>query len=180
MSAEIIIEKYANSLFEVASTLGKLPQILAELDSVTTAFSEQAVIEFFNSPFNSQDNKIAAAKSSLEGKVSAEVFNFVATLVNNERMHLVSEINLIFKSKASQVGGEAEGTLFVMTEPGAEFKSALETKVSAVLKKQVRLKTEVDKTLISGFKVQVEGWTFDDSALHHLKKLTEDISKRGL
>ena len=180
MSAEIVIEKYANSLFEVASTLEKIPQLSAELDAVTVAFSQDAVVEFFNSPFNSQDNKISAAKSSLEGKVSAEVFNFVATLVNNQRLHLVSQINVVFKSKASQVGGEAEGTLFVVVEPSGEFKSALETKVSAVLKKQVRLKTEIDKTLISGFKVQVEGWTFDDSASHHLKKLTEDISKRGL
>ena len=39
---------------------------------------------------------------------------------------------------------------------------------------------ETDKNLISGFKVQVEGWTLDDSVLHHLKKLTDSISTRGL
>src|SRR3989344_2454461 len=114
MNADIIVERYANALFQVAIT---------------------------------------------EGKVSAEVFNFVATLVQNERLHLVVDINNTFKLKASQVGGEAEGTLFVVTEPGAEFKAALEAKVSGILKKQVRLKTQTDKSLISGFKVQVEGWT---------------------
>ena len=180
MSADIIIEKYANSLFEVAASTGSAAKWAAELDSVATAFNDKGILDFFRSPFNSADNKIATAKSSLEGKVSAEVFNFVATLVQNERMHLIAEINNVFKTKTSQVGGLAEGTLFVVSEPSYEFKTALEEKVSAVLKKKVKLKTEIDSSLISGFKVQVEGWSLDDSAAYHLKKLTENISKRGL
>lgn len=179
MSAVIVVEKYANSLFEVATTASAVPKTLQDLETVAIAFSDKSIVSFFKSPFNSQEHKTVAAKSSLEGKVSAEVFNFVATLVANERMHLISEICQAFKTKASQVGGHAEGTLFVVTEPSVEFKNDLEKQVSVVLKKQVKLKTQVDKALISGFKVQVEGWTLDDSALHHLKKLTEDISKRG-
>ncbi len=180
MSAVIVVEKYAHSLFEVAVAANTVTKTMQELDVIAAAFSDKTTVEFFKSPFNSQDNKVAAAKSSLEGKVSAEVFNFVATLASNQRMHLISEINAVFKLKASQVGGHAEGTLFVVSEPSSEFKADLEKKVSAVLKKQVKLKTQTDKSLISGFKVQVDGWTLDDSAAHHLKKLTEDLSKRGL
>lgn len=180
MSAVIVVEKYAHSLFEVAVAANTVTKTMQELDVVATAFSDKSTIDFFKSPFNSQDNKTAAAKSSLEGKVSAEVFNFIVTLVLNERVHLISEINTVFKLKASQVGGHAEGTLYVVSEPSAEFKLDLEKKVSVVLKKQVKLKTQTDKSLISGFKVQVDGWTLDDSAAHHLKKLTENLSKRGL
>ncbi len=180
MSAVIIVEKYANSMFEVAAGANTVAKTLQDLEAVAIAFSDKSTVHFFKSPFNSQENKTVVAKSSLEGKVSAEVFNFVSTLVANERMHLISDICQVFKTKASRVGGHAEGILFVVAEPSAEFKSDLEKQVSVVLKKQVKLKTQMDKALISGFKVQVEGWTLDDSAAHHLKKLTEDISKRGL
>ncbi len=180
MSADIITEKYANSLFEVSASTGNTLKWASELESVALAFADKTTLDFFTSPFNSPDHKMMVAKSSLEGKVSAEVFNFIVVLVQNERLHLIAEINQAFKVKASQIGGQAEGTLFVVTEPAAEFVANLEAKISSILNKKVQLKTQTDKTLISGFKVQVEGWTLDDSAAHHLKKLTEKISTRGL
>ena len=180
MSAEIIAEKYATALFESAATAGTVAPTAAELESVAKTFGDKSAMEFFASPFNSQDQRVATAKSSLEGKVSPEMFNFVSTLVKNDRIHLINEISQIFQTKAAQVGGQAEGTLYVVDQPSAEFKASLEKKVSVILKKEVRLKIETDKDLISGFKVQVEGWTLDDSALHHLKKLTDTISTRGL
>ena len=180
MSAEMIAEKYATALFESATTAGTVAPMATELESVSKAFGDQSAMDFFSSPFNSQDQRISIAKSSLEGKVSAEMFNFVSTLVKNERIHLIKEIAQVYKAKAAQVGGQAEGTLYVVDQPSAEFKATLEKKVSTILKKEVRLKTVTDKDLISGFKVQVEGWTLDDSALHHLKKLTDTISTRGL
>ena len=180
MNAEVIIEKYTQALFDAATAAGNLNTVVTELDSVSKIIAEKSTLAFFTSPFNSADQKIMAAKSSLEGKVSAELFNFIATLVKNERTQLVVQINDLLKMKASQVGGEAEGDLFVVQEPSAEFKATLEKKVSGILKKEVRLTVKKDPALISGFKVQVEGWTLDDSALNHLKKLTENISTRGL
>ncbi len=180
MSADIVIEKYANALFETIAAAGNMATATAELEAVAKTFGDPNAVEFFSSPFNSADQKLSVARSSLEGKVSTELFNFVSTLVKNERSHLISEINLVFKTKASQIGGQAEGKLFVVDQPSVEFKASLEKKVSNLLKREVRLTVETDKTLISGFKVQVEGWTLDDSALHHLKKLTENISTKGL
>ncbi len=180
MSSEVIIEKYAQALFDAATAAGNLSAVAGELESVSKIFAEKSTLAFFTSPFNSTDQKISAAKSSLEGKVSAELFNFIATLVKNERTQLIVDINDLLKTKVSQVGGEAEGTLFVVQEPSADFKTALEKKVSGILKKEVRLTVKKDAALISGFKVQVAGWTLDDSALNHLKKLTENISTKGL
>ncbi|MFZ3230119.1 MAG: ATP synthase F1 subunit delta [Pseudobdellovibrio sp.] len=180
MSADIIVEKYTNALFETSLALGVLEKIRPELNTVATAFSEQSVVDFFKNPFNTHENKLTVAKATLEGKVSAEMFNFIITLVQNERVHLINQMNELFKVKAAQYGGEIEGTLFTASEPSSDFKTQLELKVSEVLKKKVKLIVKTDKSLISGFKVQVGGWTLDDSVKNHLKKLTEDISKRGL
>ena len=180
MSADIIVDKYSEAMFETSSAAGTLSKVAAELDVVAKAFAEKSVVEFFKNPFNSKDNKVMVAKSTLEGKVSAEIFNFIITLVQNERIHLIAKISEAFQAKSAQSGGEAEGILFAAQEPTADFKAKLEAKVSDVLKKKIKLKVQTDKSLIAGFKVQVGGWTLDDSAQNHLKKLTEDLSKRGL
>lgn len=180
MSADIIVDKYTNAMFETSAAAGTTAKVSAELSTVAKAFADKGAVEFFQNPFNSKDNKMMVAKSTLEGKVSAEIFNFMITLVQNERVHLIAKISDLFNEKVSQMGGEAEGILFAAQEPSAEFKAKLEAKVSDVLKKKIHLKVQTDKSLISGFKVQVGGWTLDDSAQNHLKKLTEDLSKRGL
>lgn len=180
MSAHTVIEKYGMALLETATAAGTTAKIAAELDAVAKAFSDKAATEFFTNPFNSKDNKTMVAKATLEGKASPEVFNFVVTLVQNERVHLIANISEFFNKKSAEFGGQAEGVLYAAQEPTAEFKTKLEAKVSDVLKKKVSLKVQTDKSLISGYKVQVGGWTLDDSAQNHLKKLTEDLSKRGL
>jgi len=180
MSAHTIIEKYGTALFETASAAGTTAKVGAELDVVAKIFSDKATVEFFANPFNSKDNKTMVAKAALEGKTSPEIFNFVIALVQNERIEFIAKISEFFNKKSAQIGGEAEGVLYAAQEPSADFKAKLEAKVSDVLKKKVHLKVQTDKSLISGFKVQVGGWTLDDSAQNHLKKLTEDLSKRGL
>jgi F-type H+-transporting ATPase subunit delta len=179
MSADAVVQKYSQALFEVAAT-GK-PGVLAfEIDAVTKIFSDEKSLEFFSSPFNTTDTKTMVAKATLEGKCMPEVFNFMITLVENERIAFLSQINENFQMLIRTLSGETEGVLYSPTEPTPEFKAQVEQKLSETLKKKVKLKTQKDPNLLSGFKVTIGGWTIDDSAQFHIHKLTEDISKRGL
>ena len=180
MSANPVVQKYSQALFDAVSTSGKAPTVASELMALTKIFSEESVTSFFASPFNSADNKIMVAKAALEGKCSPETFNFIITLVQKERMALFAEINESFQTAVRAMSGETEGVLYTATDASPDFKAQVETKVSEVLKRKVRLKAEKDSSLLSGFKVTVGGWTLDDSAQFHLNKLKEDISKRGM
>ncbi|MBC7742735.1 MAG: ATP synthase F1 subunit delta [Bdellovibrionaceae bacterium] len=180
MSADAVIEKYSQSLFEAVSEGGKADNISKELEAIAKIFSEEAIATFFASPFNSADNKVMVAKAALEGKCSPETFNFIVMLVQNERMGVLTQINENFQASVRSMSGETEGILYMATEPSAEFKQQVEKRLSEALKKTVRLNTQKDPSLLSGFKVTVGGWTLDDSAQFHLNKLKEDISKRGM
>ncbi|MBC7421069.1 MAG: ATP synthase F1 subunit delta [Bdellovibrio sp.] len=180
MSADAVVEKYSQALFDAVSTTGKAETIAQELNAVSKIFAEESVANFFVSPFNSADNKAMVAKAALEGKCSPETFNFIIMLVKNERMTALSQINESFQVAVRSLSGETEGVLYMATEPSPEFKAQVEAKLSTTLNKKVRLKSEKDASLLSGFKVTVGGWTLDDSAQFHLNKLKEDISKRGM
>jgi F-type H+-transporting ATPase subunit delta len=180
MSADVLVQRYSQALFQTAEANKKTEQVGEELAKVSEIFNQSDVLSFFGSPFNSGDNKLMVAKSALEGKCSAEVFNFLITLVQNERVAFLSQINEAYQASVRAKGGETEGVLYVATEASDGFKSQVESKLSQTLNKKVKLSVQKDPLLLSGYKVVVGGWTMDDSAQYHLNKIKEESSKRGI
>lgn len=180
MSAELIVQKYSQSLFVACEEAKKTELVATEFSQTVKLFSEASVATFFKSPFNTNDNKVMVAKSALEGKCSPEFFNFMITLVQNDRIGLVAEVNEAFQALVRAKGGETEGTLFVAGDVSADFKIRVESQLSKSLNKKVKLSVQKDSALLSGYKVTVGGWTMDDSAQFHLNKIKEEISKRGI
>ena len=180
MSADAVVQKYTEALFEAAEAAKKTEAVAAELEQLAPLFTQADTLTFFTSPFNSADNKLMVAKSALEGKVSPETFNFITTLVEKERVAFLAQITEALQTRVRAQGGETEGTLYVTADVSDAFKAQVEAKLLKTLNKTVKLKVEKDASLISGYKVTVGGWTMDDSAQFHLNKIKEDISKRGI
>ena len=76
--------------------------------------------------------------------------------------------------------GITKGKLFSAVEVSPEFLKQVEAQASKALNKQVELVFEKDSSLIAGYKVQVGGWTLDDSAEAHLRILKDELMKKGL
>lgn len=180
MSADAIVQKYSESLFAASEESKKTELVTSELAQISKLFSQAETMSFFSSPFNTNDNKVMVAKSALEGKVSPETFNFMILLVQNERMAFLSEISEAYQTLVRAKTGETEGILTVSGEVSDTFKSQVEEKLSKQLNKKVKLTIKKDPTLLSGYKVSVAGWVFDDSAQMHLSKIKEEILKRGI
>ena len=180
MSADVLTQRYSQALFQTAEATKKTEQIAEELSQVAAIFNQPDVLSFFGSPFNSGDNKTMVAKSALEGKCSPEVFNFINTLVQNERLAFLGQIDQAFQALVRAKGGETEGVLYVANDASDSFKGQVEAKLSQSLNKKVKLSVQKDPSLLSGFKVVVGGWTMDDSAQYHLNKIREESSKRGI
>lgn len=179
MSAEALVLKYSQALFEATEENKNTEVIAAELEQIVKIFSQKELQIFFTSPFNSTDTKVMVAKSALEGRCSAETFNFIITVVEKERVFFLSKINEFFQTLFRAKSGETEGVLSVAGEATDGFRAQVESKLSQTLNKKVKLKTVKDPALLSGYKVTIGGWTMDDSAKFHLNKIKEDILKRG-
>ena len=179
MSSNNVVTKYAKSLFDVTYAKGSAGDVGQQLNEVAKAFSSD-VVAFFQSPFNTAENKLTVAKAALEGKVTAEAFNFILTLVQNERVALLKDIAKEFSTLVQASAGITKGKLFAAQEVSADFLKQVEATASKALGKKVELAFEKNPNLVAGFKVEVAGWTMDDSAQAHLKILKDDLIKRGL
>lgn len=179
MSADQLAKKYSQALFEVAEENKKTATTAFELEQATKIFSHADSLAFFSSPFNTIETKVMIAKSALEGNCSLEIFNFLVTVVEKERVAYLSLINESFQALVRAKSGETEGTLYAAGEASSELKSQVEAKLSALLSKKVKLMVEKDPALLSGYKVAIGGLIIDDSAQFHLNKIKEDVLKKS-
>lgn len=176
---DMVVDKYARAFFDVTYENGTAGDCAKQLAEIAKALTEET-ISFFKNPFNPMENKLAVAKSVIEGKCTAETFNFVCVLVEKNRMGAMLEISKEMTTMVQASAGITKGKLFSATNASPEFLKQVEAQASKALNKKVELVFEKDATLIAGYKVQVGGWTLDDSAEAHLRILKDELMKKGL
>lgn len=179
MSLDVVTKKYAKALFDVTYEKGTAGECALQLAELSKAFGDD-VVSYFKNPFNSTENKLSVAKSAIEGKCSLEVFNFICTIVEKNRVTALSAISKEFSQMVLSAAGITKGKIYSATDISTEFIKQVEEKTSKALNKKVELVFKKDASLIAGYKVQVGGWTLDDSASAHLRILKDDLLKKGL
>lgn len=176
---DMVIDKYAKAFFDVTYEKGIAGECAAQISEISKAFTSD-IVGFFKNPFNSTENKLSVAKSAIEGKCSVETYNFICTLVEKNRISALQEISKEVAAMVLSAAGITKGKLFSAIEVSPEFLKQVEAAASTALNKKVELSFEKDATLIAGYKVQVGGWTLDDSAEAHLRILKDELMKKGL
>lgn len=179
MKSNVVTAKYAKALFDVTYANGKSGEVANQLLEISKAFDSNAT-SFFNNPFNAHADKLAVINNTLEGKASPEVINFMTLLVDKNRVGLVADMAKEYSTLVQSAAGITKGKIYSATALDAAFVSQVEATVSKTLNSKIELTFEKDETLIAGYKVQVGGWTLDDSINTHLKTLKEELMKRGL
>lgn len=179
MSTNIVAQKYAQAVYEETYKNGKTGQVGQELIAVAKIMTSD-IVQFFQNPFNAESDKLTTINQAFEGKVSSETHNILKLLVNKGRMNIIGDLSEELNTLIRNSTGQTRGKLLSPTEPTKEFISQVETELSKILNKKIELDFEKDESLIAGFKVQVGGWTIDDSASAHLNKIKDDLMKRGL
>ncbi len=179
MKSNAVTAKYAKALFDVTYANGKSGEVATQLLEISKAF-DQSATTFFENPFNSHADKLAVINNTLEGKTSAEVINFMNLLVDKNRMGLVAEIAKEYSTLVQSAAGITKGKIYSSVQLDPAYVSQVEATVSKTLNRKIELSFEKDESLLAGYKVQVGGWTLDDSAKTHLKILKEELMKRGL
>ncbi len=104
--------------------------------------------------------------------------NFIKVLIKDK-----NQKNLISILKAYKIEKELEqniirGKIFTAYELSSEKISILETKFSKMFNKTILLTAEIDKTLISGIRVQVQDRVFDYSIKEELNQIKERLIQK--
>jgi len=167
---------YAKAAFEYALAANQL-QAWSEMLALAAAVAQQDGIgEVLGSPGMTTEQKGSAFTDVCGDQLDDKARNFVFVLAGNQRIALLPEIRQLFElMKANQ-----EKTIDVAVTTAFELSDELETKLaealSAKLDRNVKVSSELDKSLLGGAVIRAGDTLIDGSVRGRLAKLAEAMN----
>ena len=175
--AELTVDlTYGSALYQAAVEVNKKDLILDEAFQVLGVFeNEPEFYKFINYPGISAKEKKEVLKNVFEGRICQELLNLLYVLTDKGRTARFSKIIKAYKDMVDREEGVTYGTVYSV-EPLTDAQiTKLEEQLTALLREDTKLKNELDKSLIGGFKVLVDGRIIDASIRKRLQDLGSQL-----
>ena len=164
---------YARAVFEMANEAGNLAKWSKSLSFMGAVATNDDVKSLLAKP---QMAKQAGAEAFISlcdsKKLDDNAKNLVKMLAENDRLSLLPEMSVIYEV----LKDEAEGSVEAKVTSAKKLTQAEEKSIVAALKKRlgrkVKLKVDVDKTLLGGAIIQAGDLVIDGSLRGRLAKMT--------
>jgi len=175
--ANIVSERYALSLYEVAKDAKKDELFLSELTAVCEIFAQNPdFLKVLSTPSIALEEKQTVLKNVFAERMEPFLLNFLMLITEKNRIGLVSDMCEAYKEMYYLENGIAE-VCAVTAQPMSEaLTEKLRQKMCKVTGKKVVLKTAVDPTLLGGIVVKVDNKQFDTSLRTRLSEMAQQLS----
>lgn len=179
MSTNTIARRYAGAFFAHinANHSSSAAKIWDELSSLASLF--HASDDFANvvkNPTISQEDKYAIFESlKKSGKISDELFKFIALLIEKKRLILIADIDKAIKSFIMEAENKVEAEAVFASKTDDAVKKELVKRLEYLTGKKVILQEKVDPSVIGGVKVKLGSKLFDATIKGQLDKLKTSL-----
>ncbi|MFR3788267.1 ATP synthase F1 subunit delta [Agathobaculum desmolans] len=175
--ADIVSERYALSLYEVAAEDGKAKAFLDELTAVCEVFKrEPDFLKMLTTPSIGLEDKHKVLRTVLEGKIEPFLLNFLMLITEKGRVGLIHDMREAYKEHYYFENGIVEVRAITAKPLSAALTDKLKSKMSAVTGKQVVLETSVDENLLGGIVVKLGNEQFDTSLRTRLHEIAARLT----
>jgi F-type H+-transporting ATPase subunit delta len=166
---------YARAAFSFAREKGDLQGWSDLLMTLAAVAQQPQVATLLASPMLTSEQRASALAEVLGEELSEHGKNFIFTLAINKRLSLLPQIADLF----NQLKAELEHTLDVQLTTAYPLDEEIVAKLAAaltrILKSEVSVTQDVDKSLIGGFSVRAGDTVLDGSIRGRLAKLAEAL-----
>ena len=175
--ADIVSERYALSLYEVAAEEKKEKAYLDELTAVSKAFArEPDFLKMLQTPCIALEDKQNVLRKVFEGRIETFLLNFLMLITEKGRVGLIHDMREAYKEHYYFENGIVEVRAITAKPMSAALTEKLKAKMSAVTGKQVVLETSVDESLIGGIVVKLGNEQFDTSLRTRLNEIAARLT----
>ena len=175
--ADIVSERYALSLYEVAAEEKKEKAYLDELTAVSKAFArEPDFLKMLQTPSIALEDKQNVLRKVFEGRIETFLLNFLMLITEKGRVGLIHDMREAYIEHYYFENGIVEVRAITAKPMSAALTEKLKAKMSAVTGKQVVLETSVDESLIGGIVVKLGNEQFDTSLRTRLNEIAARLT----
>jgi F-type H+-transporting ATPase subunit delta len=178
-SSSSLAGRYATALVDLASESKSLDTVAGELKQIKDLLSGSADLNrLVRSPVFSREEQ-GAAMAAILGRlnVSQLTKNFIGLVAQKRRLFALRDIITAFEKIVAAQRGELSATVTSAQSLKAEQLTALSGTLRDTFKRDVRLSTEVDPSLIGGLVVKVGSRQIDTSLKTKLARLTHAMKE---
>lgn len=165
-------KRYALALSQAAGE--NLDEIEADLKSIDeTIFQQQDLKTFFLHPVVSLKVKKDTIKEAFEGKVNPITYNFIQTLLDENRFSIFNTIYEVFKSESDRIKNNQRVEVVSAIDLDENQKHRLQEKLNSKFSKNSIITYLKDKNILGGLIIKFNDNVIDLSLkakFEHLKK----------
>ena len=176
-----VAERYASSLYELASEAGSVDQIGAELAGFQTLINESADMKrFIESPVFSAEDQLRAVAAVLEkAGISGLSANFIKVAAANRRLFAIPGMIKSYFQIVARNRGEISADVTSAHALTAAQENELKATLKGVTGKDVAINVTVDPSILGGLIVKVGSRQIDTSLRTKLSTLKLALKEVG-
>lgn len=170
--------QYANALADVVLPQGAAEPTRKQLGDFEAAYAESAELRnFMASPAVPREAKHAVIEKLVARLGASRILrNFLFVIVDNQRTHLLPEIEASFEQVLRQRQGVAEAEVSSAAPLNDKQKTALLRNLERVTGKKIQANYSLNPELLGGAVVRVGDTIYDGSVRNQLNRLRERLA----
>ena len=165
-----ITQRYALALLELSSEANKTDEYVSSLSNfLKIYYSDKNLKDYIKNPTNTNQSQKEVFEKILNAMNADKIIkNFFFILINKKRIFFVCEIIEEFLKLVSHKKGEISANLFSSRQIDDKTISEIEKEISENINGTLKLKSEIDESLIGGVVLQIGSLMIDTSIKNKL------------
>lgn len=170
-------DRYANALMDISIERGSLEEDLKQAVSICDAFKASDVQEYLIHPHIPNDTKKQFFQRVFHDNLSNNMMGFLHLMVNKNRESLIVISLEEYIKRANRKLGRIEARVVSATELSDTQLESIRKSLSKQTKMEVQINAEVDKDVIGGFYILVDGRIYDATVRNELNMIRKRLRK---
>jgi ATP synthase F1 delta subunit len=167
---------YGRGLFEAANEMGTIEAISESMSEMGRVFKEYPTLfDLLRVPTIDAEERKGIADELFTGKVPDTLLNFLRILIDKRRLGSFFGIARTYEELVDEHNGVTSGRLLTAAKLAEGRLEKLETETGHLLGKNVKLKSEIDPSILGGCRIYIDGKLIDASLKTRLDKLKEKL-----
>lgn len=176
-----LASRYALALLSIAKEEDKVNEYLKQIEEIETIFLEnEGLYRILKDYGLTVAEKQETIDLLFKNKLITNIYNFLNVVVINSKAKYFLEIFKEYKKQTYIYLNIKVGIVYSTTSLSADQMKKITQKVSKIVNNEVILKNKIDKSLIGGLKIDIDGFIIDDSIQNRFELLKREIlNKKG-
>lgn len=176
MSQYAIGQRYARALYMSAQESGELEAVYADMQELNGLIASIPELSgFVNNPLFSLPQREKIINKLFQGKVHPLTMKFINFLNQKERLYCLDEIVVAFDEIYLKFHGQIRAVVQTALPLTEDQKQSIVDKLSQKSGRKVLAQWNINRSLIGGFRVIIEGKLYDYSFNYQLEQFKQHI-----